>query len=913
MAVLSGWDLLAGAVARLRSYARALLHREDVEGDIHEEFQHHLAMRAADLVRNGVPEHAAAQQARREFGHIDSRRADAREARGFRSLDQLRLSWLDVKLALRMLMKHPLLSLAAIFALAAGIPVGLAPAHVARAVEAPLPGDTDNRIRALRVWNAAATGVGTTTYADFTFWETELQSFSSLAAFRTSSYSVASDDGRAALVPGAELSAATFPILRAAPRLGRTLGATDAVAGAPLVVVIGEELWQARFGGDAHIIGRTIRVGRDMRTVVGVMPTGFRFPATEHLWLPLPPEPPGSIGASSPVRIMGRLTDGISEGQAQAELAATGIPPLADARTQEARARLRPEVVPFGLLYMGLPRGGLDALPEFRFVEFLTFALLLVACGNVAMLVFARTATRFREMAIRTSLGASRTRIVSQIFVETLVLAIVAAGVGVFAVQWSLTHVNLAAIAGEAAMPYWLSLHVSGEDLLRALVLAAVSATVAGVIPAIRITGRTMHQHLRGASGIRFGRLTGALVVADIAISVAAVGLALAIFDRARGLGESDQVAGIPAAEYLAVTFRMPDDGLLHQGTRGAGELAARTATAQRALVARLEAEPGIAAVAVGSVLPRMEHGSTTFELAGVDHAPDAPQQWVRMARVDPGFFRAVGQKVVNGRDFATVDIEGGNPTAIVNSAFVARALAEADPLGRRIRLPSRDGATDGTWYEIIGVVGHIGVNMQNAEHGDAIYLPVPAGQLNPMLLGIHATVAPATLTARVREIASQVAPDLVMGSAAVLSDVHQGDWYLIVGLAGGLILLVGVLVALATSGIYAMLSLSVSERTREIGVRTALGQQRRSVVFTILQRSLAQIGVGALLGLPIAVFFVQQLNDGSAGGHTPAMSALVAVGLAMIIVSVVALVSCAVPTRRVLAIESSVAMRAEV
>ncbi len=210
-------------------------------------------------------------------------------------------------------------------------------------------------------------------------------------------------------------------------------------------------------------------------------------------------------------------------------------------------------------------------------------------------------------------------------------------------------------------------------------------------------------------------------------------------------------------------------------------------------------------------------------------------------------------------------------------------------------------------------MVGHIGVNMQNAEHGDAIYLPVPAGQLNPMLLGIHATVAPATLTARVREIASQVAPDLVMGSAAVLSDVHQGDWYLIVGLAGGLILLVGVLVALATSGIYAMLSLSVSERTREIGVRTALGQQRRSVVFTILQRSLAQIGVGALLGLPIAVFFVQQLNDGSAGGHTPAMSALVAVGLAMIIVSVVALVSCAVPTRRVLAIESSVAMRAEV
>lgn len=894
---------MARSIARVRSLLRAALHRDDVESEIRAELEHHLEMRTADLVRSGLSETDAAHQARREFGHIDTHRADARASRGFHLLDRIVFSWLDVKLAVRMLVKHPLLSLAAVFALAVGIPVGIAPTHLAKAVEAPLPGDTDNRVRAIRLWNPATNDVDVTGYQAFAFWKTTLRSFSTMAAFRTSSYNVASDaaeDGRAASVPGAELSPEAFSILRAAPQLGRALNAADAEpASAP--VVIGNDIWKSRFGSDSLIVGRRIRIGRELRTVVGVMPAGFRFPAHEQLWLPLPSESLGDTGPLSllsPVRIIGRLADGTSAEQAQAELSAKPLPLFAN--EPESRARLRPEVVPFGLLYLGLPRGGLDAQLEYRFLQLLSFVLLLVACGNVAMLIYARTATRFRELAIRTALGASRARIVSQIFVETLVLAIVAAGVGVVFIGWGLQHLNLAAIAGESALPYWLSLNVTGGDALRALLFAGVSATVAGVVPALRITGKGVHHHMRGKSGVRFGGLTGALVVADIAVSVAAIGFALAIADRAT-VGESDRVAGIPAAEYLAVQFRMPAGGRLN---------AERAAAEQRALVADLENEAGISSVAVGSALPRMEHQSAIFEVDGVERSADAPRQWVRTARVDIGFFEALGHRVVAGREFTRADVEPGRQTAIVNTAFVTRELGGKNAIGRRVRLPGRTGA-DSAWYEIVGVVGHLGVNMVNAEKGAAVYLPAAPGAIDPMWIGIHANVSPSSIAPRVREIATKAAPDFVIGEMTALSDVHQGDWYLVVGVAVGLTVLVGVLIALAASGIYAMLSLSVSERTREIGIRTALGAQRPAVVLMILRRSIVQIGIGAMLGLPIAARIVH-LTVGSTTGQSPAMSVLMAAGLAAALVSVVGLIACAVPTRRILAVEASEAMRSE-
>ena len=808
-------------------------------------------------------------------------------------------SWIDVNVALRLLRKHPMLNLAAIFALAVGIPVGLAPSHVVRALEAPLPGDSDGRLRAIRHWDPLSSAVAPTWDDDFTFWAQTLHSFSSLGAFRTSSYNVASADGRAAPAAGAQLSSSVFQMLGARPLLGRVLEAGDFAAGAPDVVVISHSLWSSRFGQDPELLGRSIRVGRTLHVVVGVMADGFAFPTNEALWLPLRLTSVGGLKERMRVQVLGRLADGVSAQQAQAELSFQGPPPASapSAREAQERARLRAEVVPFGLLYLGLPAGGLASLPEFRYVQAFMLVLLLVACGNVAMLVFARTATRLRELAIRTALGASRGRIVSQIFVETLLLAVIAAGVGMLVFNWTVDRVNLAGLAGESRLPYWLSLGLTRETALSAFVFAVISATVAGVLPAIVITGRTISQNIRGGSRVRFGRLTGALVVADIAVSVAAVGMAFAVSGHATDLQAANRATGIRASEYLAVEFRLPN------GARGA---------TQRELVAALEREPGVRSVAVGDVLPRMEHPSRPYEVNGVERAADAPLRWTRLAHVDVDFFRALGTPILSGSGFARTDAEQGPRVAIVNTAFVARALEGRDPIGRRVRFPTLSNTGGAEWYEIIGVVGPLGVNMMNPDRGDAVYLPAAPGTIDPMQLAVHTAMPPASLTDRVRELAVAVDPDLVMGRASVLGDVRQGDWYLVMGLAAGLLVLVGVLIALATSGLYAMLSLSVTERTREIGIRAALGASRRALLGTILKRSVVQIGLGAAIGLPIAARSVFELTSTTNSSGSVLQSMAVALGLAAGIVLLVGLGACLVPTRRVLAIEAREAMHAD-
>lgn len=899
--------------ARVRTSYHALVRRAQVEREMREEFRHHLEERTAHLVRDGVPPDIARQRARSEFGHEGTFRELARDAKGLESFATIRFSWLDLKVGVRLLRKHPVLNLAAIFALAVGIPVGLAPSHLARSLEAPLPGDTGNRVRAIRYWDPLPSAVAPTWDADFATWAPALKGFSSLGALRTSSYNVAPADGRGTPAAGAQVTEAVFPMLGAKPLIGRHFTADDFAAGAPDVVIIGHALWTSRFGSDPAILGRPIRVGRTPHVVVGVMPEGFGFPANEVLWLPFRITPSVGSGERTRVHVIGQLADGVTAQQATAELTALGrsLPTTgASAVEVAAHARVRAEVVPFGLLYMNLPAGGLAALPEFRYAQAMMFALLLVACGNVAMLVFARTATRLQELAIRTSLGASRGRIVSQIFLETLVLALVAAGLGVLGINWALGHVNVAAIAGAPALPYWLSLKVTGATAISALAFAAISATVAGVIPAVVITGRAIARNIRGHARFRFGRLTGALIVADIAVSVAAVGMAFAVSRHATDLQVARRATGIPADEYLAVEFRLPEATNTPDGGAPSDATRLQLASAQRELILALEREPGVRRATIADALPRMEHRSRPYEVESIARASDTPPRWTRVARVDVGYFAALGTPLLSGRDFLTSDAEGDARVAIVNTAFVERTLEGRDAIGQRVRFPT---ATDsaGPWHVVVGVVGPLGVHMVNAERGEAVYLPAAPGTINPMQVAVHTAGPPASFIPRVRELALATNPDLVMGRAEVLSEVRQGDWYLVMGIAAGLVALVGVLIALATSGLYAMLSLSVAERTREIGIRAALGASRRALVTTILKRSLVQVGLGAAVGLPLAARFVFELAE--TPGQGAALSAGVGLSLAAGIVVFVCLGSCLVPTRRILAIQASEAMRAEV
>jgi putative ABC transport system permease protein len=394
-------------------------------------------------------------------------------------------SLLDLKLGLRMLLKHPGLTIVTMFALAIGIPVGLTPTHLANAAEAPLPVPDGNEIRLLRYWNQARGTSAATTFYDFLQWRDGLTTFESLGAVRTSAYNLDSNDGLAPPVQGAEVTGSTFDVLRVAPFLGRTLAAADDVRGAPSVAIIGYDLWQSRLAGDPKIIGRDVRIGGVPHTIVGVMPKGFLFPVRHQLWLPLRDSPTVEPREGAPLTVFGRLRGPDAEDAAQAELTTVGSRmALAFPQAQEW---LQPEVVPFSYIAVGgAPKGGIKALPEFYVSQILTIFLLMVACANVGMLIFARTAARSGELAVRTALGASRSRIISQVFTESLVKLILGRGVGITLIGFV---VGVAVATALARALQGLLFQVSPADPLVIRLSASLlftTATLAAWLPARR-------------------------------------------------------------------------------------------------------------------------------------------------------------------------------------------------------------------------------------------------------------------------------------------------------------------------------------------------------------------------------------------------------------------------------------------
>ncbi len=875
-----------------------------------EEFREHIRMRTEDLVRTGLTRSEAERRAHREFGHVETHRAAARASRGLAWVDQIRFSWIDVKLGLRMMVKHPGLTLVAVFALAVGIPTGMAPAHLAEALDRPLPEDPDNRIRAIRFWNSGSGILALPTWGDFLLLRDELEAFDLLGAYAGSErYNVASEDGRATPVLGAEVTASVFAMLGTPPLLGRTLDAADERPGAPDVVVLGHDLWHSRFGADPGIVGTTLRVGRDPHTVVGVMPADFRFPLDDRVWLPLRDGPSTEAGEGRQVRIVGRLARGLDDRDAQAELTALQLPPTHPSRVSTDPRPL--EVVPFSYTYVGLPRAGMSSLPEYHFMRLLGLVLLLVACGNVAMLVFARTATRFRELAVRSALGAGRARLVAQVFTEALVLAVASAGLGIFVVDRAVGAVPWHLIAGEMSIPYWVDLGASAAVLPPALALAVVSATVAGVLPALFITRGDIRGSIRaaeaGRSGIRFGGGTSALIVADVALAVGVIGFGVGIARHMTRISASDEMVGIPAREYLAVELRLSANELTEADGTRTGEAVERFAALQETLAERLTAEPAVRSVVFADALPRMNHRSRRARLDGELEAE--PGRWVRVARVDIGFFDALGHAVLAGRDFDRSDAEAELPPVIVNTVFVEEVLGGEEPLGRRVRLAYGE---DAPAHEIVGVVPHLGLNTVSRTGDPGVYIPGAPGTIHPIQLGMHIGPDPERFVPRLREIVAESDPSAIVGTPVVLSRVQQGDWYIVIAITAGLGLLVGILLALAASGIYAIMSFSVSERTREIGIRAALGASRAELARTILRRTAAQLAVGGLLGIPLATFFLLQIQDQNAGSDATTESFVLAVGLGLAATGAVALFSCVAPTRRALRIEANEALRAE-
>ena len=478
-----------------------VFRRARLERELDAELRVHLALETERNLRAGLPPAEARRLAYARLGGVEQVKERFRETHPFRWLGGF---WLDVKLGLRILVKHPGLTCVAGFALAVGIPLGLLPMHATNALEAPPPFDEAGQILVLKNFNVATSRWETPSVYDFVQWREQLTTFDDLAVTtRGASYNVLSEDGRAGPVRGAEITAAAFEIVRVPPRLGRPLIPADEVIGAPRVVVVSYDLWQSRLDGDPDVVGRSLRIGGVPRTVVGVMPEGFLFPVQEQLWLPLPMNAFIDEHESRGTRmlIFGRLADGVSPDEAQAELTAAGRR-LASA-FPAMHEHLRQEVTPFTI---GLFDAGAELAIAFYLFQILALLVLVVACANVGMLIFSRTATRARELAVRTALGASRTRVISQLFTEALVLAVLAAGVGLVILDW------VAPLLFDWALdvlPYWIDLGVSRTTVLWALSLAVLSAGLVSIVPALRVTGSAIQWNMQRTTAERAGTKFG--------------------------------------------------------------------------------------------------------------------------------------------------------------------------------------------------------------------------------------------------------------------------------------------------------------------------------------------------------------------------------------------------------------------
>ena len=809
------------------------------------------------------------------------------------------ISWLDLKLGLRMLVKHPGLTVVGTLALSAAMAT-VAGVHSFAGLflspELPVPeGD-----RVVGIWNVdlAEGGRAGQTLGDMLVWREELESVEDVGAFTTYERVLTVPGGETRSIRVAQISNTALGMLRVPPHLGRLLTQDEGEPNAPAVALIGFDLWRSAFLADSSIIGRTVRIGEMPRTVVGVMPEGFRFPINEEAWIPAAvPSSALQPGEGSPIAFtIGRLAPGATLGEAALEVELIGAR-LASARP-DTHALLQPRIEPYTQSFLNANDPGTSDV--LRLLRVLVLVVLVIASVNVGVLVYARTAARASEISIRKALGASRPRIALQLFAEALVLSSLAGALGYAIAGQLVRFVTERMSTSIEAFPYWWDGHMSSSTLLLVVILVASSAALTGVLPALSLTSGGVRSTLQrigaGDSGLSFGRAASAVVVGQVAVSVAAL-ILMGGYVRPF-LEDYAMDDGIARGEYLTAEIRL-DQGLSADGS-AMGQDFARKAEIWRELGRRVELEPKVLDVTFGTSFPGMEHPVFPFRAQGVPLPYDVPTaDRARVAWVEPGYFDAFDVLHLQGRTFDDSDTRASSAqTAVVTEGFVRQIFQGTGAVGRLVRLGRTDEAA---WAEIVGVVPDLTVDM-GSEAGvwPTIYFPL-VDTPQPVHIAVRMEEDPAQFTSRLRSLGQAVDPLLVLHRPSTLQEIARNVVMVMYLFGAGVGLLVLAALVLSTAGTYSLMSFVVAQRRREIGIRCALGARHRRVVREVFARALIQVALGTGLGLAVG-----WLGTGSRlwqQGPGPIIGVVVTL-------LIMALFACGHPTLRALRIEPTEALQ---